>query len=48
MLLVCEAIYGVERGIEVRAMVEGATGEACPCRQGRPCPLMPTAAHVTR
>jgi hypothetical protein len=38
---VCKAIYGIERGAQVQAFLEGAMNEPCPCRQGRVCPLMP-------
>ena len=41
MLLTCQAIYGIERGDELSAFIEQATGEPCPCRQGRACPMMP-------
>jgi hypothetical protein len=43
MLNVCEAIYGLERGRRIRAVLESGLGEPCPCRQGQSCPLMPTA-----
>lgn len=41
MLLTCQAIYGIERGGELVALLEDATGELCPCKQGRVCPLLP-------
>lgn len=41
MLLTCQAIFGEERGAELSAFLERATGEPCPCRQGRVCPLLP-------
>jgi hypothetical protein len=41
MLLTCQAVYGVERGDELSAFIEQVTGEPCPCRQGRACPMMP-------
>lgn len=41
MLLTCEAIYGIERGARMLNIIEQSTGEACPCKQGAPCPLLP-------
>jgi hypothetical protein len=41
MIDVCEAIYGIERGRLIRAVLEEGLGEPCPCGQGRPCPLLP-------
>lgn len=41
MLLTCQAIYGRERGGELVALIEDATGELCPCKEGRTCPLLP-------
>lgn len=40
-MLVCETIYGRERGLELVAVVERCTGGPCPCKQGMACPLMP-------
>lgn len=41
MLTVCQTIYGRERGADLSAFLEKATGEPCPCSQGRTCPLLP-------
>jgi hypothetical protein len=30
---------GLIRGLEIRKLVEDATGAPCPCKQGLPCPL---------
>lgn len=38
---VCEVIYGCERGAALQSFLESAMGQACPCKQGNPCPLMP-------
>lgn len=38
-LLHCQAMFGLERGNQIQALVEDATGEDCPCIQGRTCPL---------
>lgn len=43
MIQVCQAIYGNERGAALQSFLEKATGEPCPCAQGRVCPLMPPA-----
>ena len=39
--LPCKALFGDVRGSEIVELVEATTGEACPCKQGRPCPLLP-------
>lgn len=31
----------MRKATEVRELIEVLTGEACPCDQGRPCPLLP-------
>jgi hypothetical protein len=41
---VCEVIYGCERGRAMVALLETATGQPCPCKQGIPCPLMPSGS----
>lgn len=41
VLLTCQAMYGIERGDRIIAVLEEATGEPCPCKQGVVCPLMP-------
>lgn len=46
MLQVCEVIYGCKRGGQMMALLEGAMGRPCPCKQGAPCPLMPLDAQV--
>lgn len=48
MLLTCEVIYGQERGRQLRACIEGATGQPCPCRQGQACPLMADVVPAPR
>ena len=39
-LLACQAMFGIERGNEIRELVETATGEPCPCLQNERCPLL--------
>lgn len=39
-LLPCEALFGLKRGGQIIAAVEQDTGELCPCKQGRACPLL--------
>lgn len=46
MMQVCEVVFGRERGAEVQAFLELATGHPCPCRRGQPCPLMPADSAV--
>lgn len=41
IMLTCQAIYGTERGSELSAFMEKATGLPCPCQQGDSCFLMP-------
>jgi hypothetical protein len=48
MLLACEAIFGRERGAKIIARVEEATGQACPCKQGLPCPIAPPMVPTQR
>lgn len=38
--LPCTSIFGPAKGLEIIELIERTTGEACPCRQGRPCPLV--------
>lgn len=38
----CERLFGIDEGLKIRGMVEAATGEPCPCKQGKPC-LLPEA-----
>lgn len=45
---VCEVIFGRERGEELRAYLEEALGEPCPCSQGRRCPLAPPDVPAPR
>lgn len=47
IMQVCEVIYGCERGRAMVALLETATGQPCPCKQGIPCPLMPRDVAVT-
>ena len=37
----CVTLFGRERGADVNRMIEEATGEPCPCKQGGRCPLLP-------
>lgn len=36
----CQQMFGEARGAQMCAMIEAACGEACPCKGGRPCPLI--------
>ena len=40
----CERLFGIDEGLKIRALVEAATGEPCPCKQGSPC-LLPEVEH---
>lgn len=39
--LPCVRIFGAVQGSEIIELIERTTGEPCPCRQGRQCPLLP-------
>lgn len=39
-MLACEAIYGARQAQNIQELVVFATGEACPCQQGKGCPLL--------
>ena len=39
-LLPCQALFGLQRGGQIIAAVEEDTGDLCPCKQGRTCPLL--------
>lgn len=41
--LPCKEKFGEVRGSEVIALIERTTGELCPCKAGRACPLLPNA-----
>lgn len=45
----CEAMFGIERGLAIQAVVEKSTGKPCPCTTGEKCILeAPQAAPLTR
>lgn len=46
-MLGCEILWGPEDAARVRQLVEEATGEDCPCLQGRVCPLLPSSTFVS-
>lgn len=37
----CEILFTEEQGRKMMDMIERVTGEACPCKQGKTCPLLP-------
>ena len=39
----CEVLFGEgdERATAMQELIEGATGQPCPCKQDRSCPLIP-------
>ena len=43
----CEVLFTTERGRAVQELIEGATGELCPCKQGKVCPLLPEMGRVS-
>lgn len=42
----CEVLFSKERSDALQKLIEGATGELCPCKQGRGCPLLPRRSNV--
>lgn len=42
----CEVIWDVEKSDRIQAMVESASGQACPCVRGLECPLIPTGISL--
>lgn len=36
---ICESKFGLVRGREIQQLIQDATGQNCPCVEGRPCPL---------
>jgi hypothetical protein len=45
-MLECESLFGAVRGEEIHELVEEATAQACPCFQGRPCPIITGATPI--
>lgn len=48
MLLGCQTIYGTDRGAELSAFLEQTMGQPCPCKQAKPCPLLPDPEPVAQ
>ena len=46
-MLGCEILFGDEQGAKMQELVERVTGEPCPCKQGKGCPLMPPAQSAS-
>jgi hypothetical protein len=42
----CEALFGVERGQEIQALIESASGAPCPCKVGLACLLVAQVAEA--
>lgn len=43
----CEILFTRERAQAMQDFIEDATGEPCPCKQARACPLMPVDERET-
>lgn len=41
-ILPCQALFGMSRGAQIQQAIEEDTGHACPCKQNRGCPLVPS------
>jgi hypothetical protein len=39
-MYVCEYVWDPVQASQVRELLERATGEPCPCKQGKPCPFI--------
>jgi hypothetical protein len=37
----CEVMWGDEKAVAIRALVEESIGGPCPCRRGLACPVLP-------
>lgn len=44
--LPCAQMFGQVAGDEIIELIERTTGEQCPCKQGRRCPLLPAVGAV--
>jgi len=42
----CEVLFGAKRAQDMQDMIERATGDVCPCKRGRVCPLLPREGAV--
>ena len=38
-------MFGLERGQQIVDLIEAATGQPCPCKQGNDCPLLGSRAE---
>ena len=47
-MLGCELLFDEEKAARIRAMIEDATGELCPCARGLVCPLLGPPLEVPR
>lgn len=45
-VLRCVELFGEYRGLEIQALIEGATDSPCPCKVGRDCVLDAPLAPV--
>lgn len=43
--LPCKKMFGEVRGAEIVELIERTTGEDCPCKQGRACPILPAKSE---
>jgi hypothetical protein len=39
----CEVLFDNDRAAMLQSIIEGSTGEPCPCKQGKACPLLTIA-----
>lgn len=44
----CEALWGQDKGAQMREMIEAAIGEPCPCAQGEWCRIVGDGLQVAR
>lgn len=43
----CEILFDREQAAAMQELIERKTGDPCPCKQGKACPLLPAGEVVT-
>ena len=42
----CEVLWDAEDAKRVQELMEQGTGKPCPCKRGKPCPILPKTLAV--
>jgi hypothetical protein len=45
-LLGCEVAFTAAKAVRMQELIEDATGEPCPCKRGRECPILPSGLDL--